>query len=376
MPVIAINLSSVLFGEAKRLVEEEKYESVEQFLEIAAYNQLALEKGATAQEVIARGHREVPHGVNGQHEGRAAKIKGRREKAEGAGARRKTSASPTPVAKRKADPALVPVDEIALVWGRLSRDHAMKAGPTVLEAKPLTADQHLFGQLNRLFGLKITCRFLAFRAADAEQWPKFEEISDALADDAAAIGSWLEQEDAANGRKRDDQLATGLPRRGNPSSRDRFLSQFVARTTRAGDIYPGAVVHIGLAAFTGDRLGLTEAGREFARLPSPALDGRPGEVVATLGEEEQKFLRRRLPISAPSERRAWEAVRKAIQEEGHNTPDALVAAIKDIFPADWSQIVLRTHIAGVISRMAEVGLLSRRWEGRNVKYETATSGGD
>jgi hypothetical protein len=247
----------------------------------------------------------------------------------------------------------------------------------VLEAKPLPPEQHLFGQMNRLFGLKIACRFLAFRAAGGEQWPKYEEISDPLADDAAAIGSWLEQEDATKGRKRDEQLATGLPRKGNPSSRDRFLSQFVARTTRAGDIYPGAVVHLGLAAFSGDRLGLTGPGREFARLPSPALDGRPGEVTATLGEEEQKFLRLHLPIYAPSERTSWEAVQKAVREGGHNTPDGLVAAIKDIFPKDWSTIVLRTHVAGVISRMAEVGLLRRHWEGRNVKYEARShEGGD
>ena len=55
------------------------------------------------------------------------------------------------------------------------------------------------------------------------RWPRYEIISDKLADDAGTIGTLLEKWDADNERKRDELLSTGLPRRGNSASRDRFL---------------------------------------------------------------------------------------------------------------------------------------------------------
>ena len=43
MPLLAINLSDRLFADIKEHVETGKYQSPESFLEIAAFNQLALE---------------------------------------------------------------------------------------------------------------------------------------------------------------------------------------------------------------------------------------------------------------------------------------------------------------------------------------------
>src|SRR6516225_5202840 len=57
MPLLAINLSDKLFLQVKELVEKGSYQSPESFLEIAAFNQLALERGATPAEIIDKGHR-------------------------------------------------------------------------------------------------------------------------------------------------------------------------------------------------------------------------------------------------------------------------------------------------------------------------------
>ena len=57
MPLIAMNLSDKLFYQIKDLVERGLYISPEAFLEIAAFNQLALERGATPAEIIEQGHR-------------------------------------------------------------------------------------------------------------------------------------------------------------------------------------------------------------------------------------------------------------------------------------------------------------------------------
>ena len=58
MPVIAVNLSANVFGRVLRLVEGGLYASTEQFLDVAACNQLALESGVTPTELIEKDHRK------------------------------------------------------------------------------------------------------------------------------------------------------------------------------------------------------------------------------------------------------------------------------------------------------------------------------
>src|SRR4051794_27946220 len=57
MPVIAINLSDKLLQEIRTVVDSGRYATLESFLEIGAFNQLALERGSSPTEIIERGHR-------------------------------------------------------------------------------------------------------------------------------------------------------------------------------------------------------------------------------------------------------------------------------------------------------------------------------
>ena len=59
MPLLAINLSDTLSDQIKVLVEKGLYRSFESFLEIAAFNQLAMERGATPAEIVDQGHRKM-----------------------------------------------------------------------------------------------------------------------------------------------------------------------------------------------------------------------------------------------------------------------------------------------------------------------------
>ena len=99
----------------------------------------------------------------------------------------------------------------------------------------------------------------------------------------------LAESDAQAQRVRDGQLATSLPRIGNMASQDRFLSQFVARATRSGRLYPGAICHYALASIDGNRLLLTKPGLEFALLTNPVLDSPIDEAVCALSLDEREF---------------------------------------------------------------------------------------
>src|SRR5437764_509919 len=52
MPVIAVNLTEKVFSEIARLVAVGTYETPAQFLQTAAFNQLALESGATPDSLM------------------------------------------------------------------------------------------------------------------------------------------------------------------------------------------------------------------------------------------------------------------------------------------------------------------------------------
>src|SRR5437588_811491 len=83
--------------------------------------------------------------------------------------------------------------------------------PEAAPAKPRPGDERLWVQFNRVFGLKVACRWIACASAGAQTWPEVSVCTDAMASDVAELGSALERADAMAGRKRDELLATGLP---------------------------------------------------------------------------------------------------------------------------------------------------------------------
>ena len=182
--------------------------------------------------------------------------------------------------------------------------------------------------------------------------------------------SHLEDLDLAAGRKRDELLATGLPRRGNIASQDRFLSQFIARTTRSAEIYRGAICQYALAEFDGDRLALTDRGYELAKLKNPILDEDLRRAASNLSDEERTFLGRQVLEYVAGELHEIRLVLSAVLG-GQTTPENLLASVRPQLPSEWSDVMTRTHVSGVVARLTEMGLLRRRWEGRNVNYEAA-----
>lgn len=364
MPLLAMNLSDTLYDQIKVLVEKGLYKSFESFLEIAAFNQLAMERGATPAEIVDRGHRRVKEH---HHDGNGVS---RSEKAEpiAKAVRASIRAAVEPVARLAPDEARLTDEDYELALKRLALPENTNH-PQPIEATPDELSQdRLFGQVNRLFPLKLACRWLANAATTEGRWPRYDIISDKLADDAATVGTLLERWDAETERKRDEMLATGLPRRGNSASRDRFLGQFLARVTRSGEVFPAAICQYQLARFDDSTLALTAQGLAFSSLVNPILDKRDKKVAATLAAEETTFLVRQILEWVPVERDDMRAALVAIGA-GSKTPTELTEAIRELFPPDWSDSVIQTHASGIVARLGELRLLRRIWQGRNVTYE-------
>ena len=366
MPVIAVNLSANVFGRLSRLIERGLYTNAEQFLEVAACNQLALESGVTPAELIERDHRK-PFPVEGAppasvpKESRSSAARHSHSKKR-AGKRRGTST------ERPASPP--PATDITEVLGRLSLQQCRPEQLATMEVSTRGEEDHIWGQVNRLLPFKIACRWLAVFASEGGSWPDLQAIGSRLADDAARLGTMLADSDTQAQRVRDAQLATSLPRIGNMASQDRFLSQFVARATRSGRLYPGAICHYALASIDGGKLLLTKPGLEFALLSNPVLDSPIDQAVCALSPEEREFLQWQVIRYVPSEYHDSALVAGAILE-GNDTPGALAEAVFGHFPADWTTAAKQTHLSGIVARLTEIGVVSRTWSGRKVAYGIA-----
>jgi hypothetical protein len=371
MPVVALNLAVATFSEIRALVERGLYGSLEQFLEIAAFNQLALERGVKPEELL-----QLAPTIQASRGGQVTNTQKRRE---GNPSNNDASRIKVAVVARRAGQGDQWDDSSDQLWvqvrGRLSLRVATEHLPESISMSARPKDERIWGQVNRLFPLKLACRWLATASADKKAWSPLSTISDRMADDAAIFGShWSEFDGTRLGRSRDESYGTGLPRRGNAASRDRFLSQFIARTTRAGHIYPGAICQYSLAAFDGERLGLTSAGVELARMDNPLIDSNDDvpPPASALSEDERALFIGQIVAYVPSERRDFQTVLRAV-EQGRRTPGEVLAAMRSELPAEWSDLNVRTHVSGVIARMVEGGLLSREWEGRNVHYAISES---
>ena len=116
------------------------------------------------------------------------------------------------MAKTATEPETVAATDVELAFKRLAKTVRAADCPAPCKAaSDHDAADRVFGQVNRLFPMKVACRWLATLSATEGKWPKLDAISDRMADDAATVGSLLEQWDNESSRKRDEQPSTGLP---------------------------------------------------------------------------------------------------------------------------------------------------------------------
>jgi hypothetical protein len=361
MAVIAVHVSPKTFGEIMKLVSAGSYTGLEQFVEIAIFNQIAIEKGSSPSELMATYRRQnsvsgIPRSTRTLESQATSATRGKE-----------------PIGRQNRGSAGWNEVELKQALERLSLTHLTSSSLPMADETPITTrGERIWGQVNRLFPIKLICRWVGVAAVLGEHWPKLSDATELLANDAALLGSALEKIDISRNRRREYMLATGLPRRGNLQSRDRFLSQFVARITRAGRIYPGALFHYGLACLQQEKLILTKAGRELAKIENPILDAPLESAGLALSESERSFFLQQVSTHADAEWSDFRAVLSAIRH-GSSTPSSLLKAVRNSFPVEWTEIAYRTHISGILARVCDLGLVTKSWDGKRVEYHLTDS---
>jgi hypothetical protein len=247
--------------------------------------------------------------------------------------------------------------------------------PMVSAEKSFTLDRWLFGQYNKLLPAKANCRALLRLTAGQEKGTSLDSAAARIAEAAAQLGDYLDDQDHRNKIGRDDSLATAFPRSGpdGEKGRARYVNQFLGSVNGQG-VLSGLLWDyrlVGLAPNEGAHLLLTEPAVQFARLPNPVLDERQSEPAQKFSSEETAFLLEHIRSHVHFESFAFRTLIQAISN-GADTPDKLDEALRSLVPADpnrsLSTAFLKSQRSGALSRMADLGLIARIRKGVKVSY--------
>jgi hypothetical protein len=266
--------------------------------------------------------------------------------------------------------AVKPTKHIPMPSDSLSADDAV------------SVDRWIFGQHNKLLPVKATCRALGNllrREGLVNEGIPLQRAASEIAAAAVVLGDRLQELDRTSHLHRDDSLAFAFPFSDSPNgdkSRLRYANQFVANLNKKG-LLGGLPAELKLVSYDGSRqprLLLTEPGWQFATMENPVLDATDTKFTQRFCKGEQKFLLGHIHANVPVEAFAFKTVMEGITQ-GANTPDKLDDALEELLPKrkekPYTRAFLTTQRAGVVSRMVDLGVITRKRDGINVIYEIA-----
>jgi hypothetical protein len=312
------------------------YASVQQFVEVAVRNQLALEVGVNG----APGGRPGSPGEDAGSDGASA-------------------------------PETAPPISTARSSG--SSDHSWRAWvtATAVDRVPAANDvsvpnQPLWGQINRLLPIAAGVRVLSHLALEANE--PFVNVDDwhvRGADVAHGLRSHLEGIDIAREHRHGERWATAFPDDAKPSRR-RYMNQFLGYLRPKGEPEGGAVL-LGLVVFAdGDptRVAVTKSGATWASLPNPIFD-EPGDTgQTTFSRDEAAHYLRHVQQAVPAEYQLMKAVAELVDASKARTE--IDERLGELYP-DWASYI-GTVRAGALGRLQDLGLLRRERRGLHVDY--------
>lgn len=309
------------YEEIQNLVSSGKYDSIEQFLRVAAQNQLAIERSE-------------------------------------------------PASGRSTESSDIANEEPDFHWD-YSPPENIPTGPPFSEKR---ANILLFSQYYRFFPLKCALYKLAELTAQAGGPVPLKRARTYIAEEVWPIREEIVAWEDHNDIKKQNRKSTGLPK-DKDQSMMRYLDHYVGKVkTQKGK--PAGFGHdMGYVSFEEGKddweIQLTLTGARLIQIKNPMLANGP--EAQTLSEEEQAFIVTTIRNELDDEYRFMKYVYNVL-EEGEGSYSNHLDKFRDFLedsPAvgnDPSDNSVRSNAGGVISRMLELGILERG--GRRGWYNT------
>lgn len=327
MPKIISDVPEYLVVGIQQLVQEERYSSIDSFVRLAIENQLALEKVDSTRGKLSA---PVPASASPRYSFSTGKI---------------------------VQVVQPPTFEDLNISGAESE-----------------RDLWLWGQVNRVLPLKFCLRALVRSLPADANVIEYWNLSRHLCAEAREFGSMLGQKDRQLAKTRGEGLSAAFPTGSDvDKASERFRNLFLG-ALRSDGKPSGALPQLKFIALVKDGdaigVGITRAGLQFAEIESPVLDR--GDFASALSEEEATYYLGHILATVPGEVQAFKMILSAIST-GKTRREDLNAAIANLY-RKWSEPLVNTQRTGAMSRMFELGLISKVKSGVTVQYGMTARG--
>jgi len=326
---IISDLPNYIISRIRKLVAEERYNSISEFILTATENQLALEFLET-NDVLDLSHNKSINSIQ-QFNSEYHILK-----------------SEIPVLE------LIPIQEGKDIW-----------------------DRWIWGQINRILPIKFAARLLAIESSKTGSFPEKKVFNEAVSKEARKFGLYLKKQDSRLKKARDKNLSAGFPVGEKiESSLSRYWSQFVGYQKKDGAL-TGALFDLALANLFNDddgtlRIGLNTEGKKFAQLQNPVLDNH--NFTHSLSETEITFYLEHIKANVPGEVSLFSILLGLLNRGVERREEMNKELSKHVKGSGWSDGLISTQRSGAFSRMYELGLLSKDRIGLEVRYHITERG--
>ena len=273
--------------------------------------------------------------------------------------------------------------------------YAMDYNTYRINEKATKTGEPLSGYFNRLLPIKFVLRILAIMMVSSDSFnpERSEENWEDDSDDEVTLTTlreeslntalfareWLLDLDRRAGATRGTEIAVGFPE-DTPKARERFVAQFVG--SKRGKSLSGALVEMGfanvgapfgisLSSEVRDWIRFTDPGWRFVMMENPVIDSLEGFVSGPrFSDGEVSFLLNHFKQNVPGEWAFLTEIAKLI-DSGIDRPKTMQEEI--VKSRKWEDAKASIMRNGVLSRMQELGLISREKKGREVTYSLTKS---
>lgn len=347
MARILIDIDEALLRDLMALVKKGRYEDMDQLMEVAATNQLKLEKTTTGFiELPKRAKRNSSNSPREERGGRAEIASGAPHQEfeltttflQGPTGDRKTVAAPS--TRDLLFPNYTNLEDI-FTWGQYNRILPVKVGLRVL-------DNMLSEHPALLDG---------FEVLDLAEYHKQAAAT------AREFGLYVKNMDDTKGNKRTMRLSNGLPIGPDEvKSSSRYINHFLAKRRKKDSVLDGFEARLGLVNIVETEpgtycIGITEEGLKFSRIDNVLFEGHESDWP--LSRDEIAFYLKHVIDFVPEEKATLQEVLILINRGDSSTAtiDTHLAAMHKNL--GWTGPMVVTNRAGTLSRLWELRLIKK-----------------
>jgi hypothetical protein len=351
MARILIDMNEVIVRELMDLVRRGLYKDLDQIVEVAAANQLKLERTTTGLMTEPAGGRKKRSTVGKKGKTDLSQVE--QENHQGV-YDFNNSLLQEPSGKRKTIAAPNIVDLLFPNYSKLE-------------------DIFTWGQYNRILPVKVGIRILDNMLSKSPELLDGSEVVDLegyfrrAAPLAREIGLYMKTLDDARARKRAVKFSNGLPIGQDESkSTSRYINHFLAKKRRKDNVLDGFEARLKMVNIKQKQggkyyIGITAEGLEFSRINNTFLLGQESDWP--LSPDEIDFYLKHIVKSVPEERSTLHEILTVIM--GGNSKVSKIDERLAAEHQEWTGPMVITNRAGTLSRLWELRLIEKSGNGES-----------